>query len=298
MGVVKFTTRFIALPVLAMTFLVSAVGTLSASGVRESTNVPTNGVTIVAAVSTASSPYPATLTMQRGLTFSYVIRSLPWGTTLTAAQERWVTFKSPGRIDRWGVWKEDDGTPEFPVRSTDGGTRWTAAGPLLATDWVGGGLYMVNKAISEGSSAVVMVSNSIIDVSTDSGHQWYQYLNAASDWTMAAYAVHGGGIGLRINLTSTLMPQKTSYAIYVLNVAHHQWHRILQSRAKTIVVVRLPATSVRVSVGDEIRVELRACEASCGYTWRVTCAIRNSGSAIRIDQVQPSIRPAGHCYRT
>ena len=33
MGVVKFTTRFIALPVLAMTFLVSAVGTLSASGV-------------------------------------------------------------------------------------------------------------------------------------------------------------------------------------------------------------------------------------------------------------------------
>ena len=62
MGVVKFTTRFIALPVLAMTFLVSAVGTLSASGVRESTNVPTNGVTIVAAVSTASSPYPATRT--------------------------------------------------------------------------------------------------------------------------------------------------------------------------------------------------------------------------------------------
>ncbi|MGA9078116.1 MAG: hypothetical protein WB383_07285 [Acidimicrobiales bacterium] len=183
----------------------------------------------VAGAGAASSPYPATLTMHRGLTMSYFVRALPWGTALTAAQARWVTLTSSGRTDRWGVWKEDGGPPEFPVRSTDGGARWTTAGPLLATDWVGGGTYMITKVISEGSSAVVMVSDGVIDVSTDSGRQWYQWANAAGGWVMAAYAVPGGGIGLRIS--SSIYPRlpKTSYAIYVLNVAHHQWHRTMQS---------------------------------------------------------------------
>ncbi len=182
----------------------------------------------VAGAGAASSPYPATLTMQRGLTESDAGTALPWGTALTAAQARWVTLKSWGRTDRWGVWKEGGGPAEFPVRSTDGGARWTAAGPLLATDWVGGGIYMVNKVIPEGSSAVVIVSNAVIDVSTDSGRQWYQYVNGADNWMMAAHAVHGGGIGLRISPASYARLPKASYAIYVLNVAHHQWHRTMQ----------------------------------------------------------------------
>jgi hypothetical protein len=114
------------------------------------------------------------------------------------------------------------------VRSVDGGAHWTAAGPQLATDWVGGGIYFVSKVISEGSSSVVMVSNAIIDVTTNGGHQWYQYLNAASDWTITAYSV-SGGIGLRISPFPDEMLPKGSYAIYELDVARHQWRRTEQS---------------------------------------------------------------------
>jgi hypothetical protein len=181
------------------------------------------------AAGAASSPYPATLTMQRGLFESHGVPALPWGATLTAAQARWVTVKSSGRTDRWGVWKEDGGPAEFPVRSTDGGARWTAAGPLLSTDFVGGSMFMVYKVIPEGSSVVVMVGDVVIDVSTDSGRQWYQYVNGGGGWVMAAYAVPGGGIGLRISPASHAGLPKGSYAIYVLNVAHHQWHRTMQS---------------------------------------------------------------------
>jgi hypothetical protein len=183
----------------------------------------------VTATGAASSPYPATLTMQRGLSQSNGVPALTWGTTLTAAQARWVTAKSSGRIDRWGVWEEDGWPAEFPVRSTDGGAHWTAAGPMLATDFTGGAIFYVHQVIAEGSSAVVMVSNAVIDVSTDSGHQWYQYVNGADNWMMTEYAVPGGGIGLRISPASHAELPKGSYAIYVLNVAHHQWHRTMQS---------------------------------------------------------------------
>jgi hypothetical protein len=173
-------------------------------------------------------PYPATLTMQRGLTFSTVGRALPWGTRLNAAQAREVTIKSPGGTYRWGVWVTGHG-PTFPVRSTDDGADWTAAGPQLATDWAGGSLYYVSKVISVSSSAAVMVSNSIMDITTDRGREWYQYLNAGDNWVMVAYPV-SGEIGLRVSPTSyaTSLP-KASYAIYEFEVAEHQWYRIRQS---------------------------------------------------------------------
>jgi hypothetical protein len=176
-----------------------------------------------------SSPYPATLTMQRGLTESATAHTLPWGTTLTAAQARRVTLRSSGTTYRWGVWKEYAGPGQFPVRSVDGGAHWTAAGPQLATDWAGGGIYFVSNVISESSSSVMMVSNAVIDVTTDGGHQWYQYLNGADNWLIAAHAVSGGGIGLRVSPASYATLPKTSYALYVLDVAHHQWRRTVQS---------------------------------------------------------------------
>ena len=175
------------------------------------------------------SPYPATLTMQRGLTFSSTGHALPWGTELTAAQVRSVTFKSSGPTYRWGVWQRNGGPGQFPVRSTDGGAHWVAAGPQLASDWVGGSIFYVTKVIGEGTSAVAMVSNSVVDVTTDGGHQWYQYLHAAANWSITAHAVSGGGIGLRIGPASWASLPKASYAFYVLDVAHHQWHRTGQS---------------------------------------------------------------------
>ncbi|HEY5266424.1 MAG TPA: hypothetical protein VIJ40_06390 [Acidimicrobiales bacterium] len=176
-----------------------------------------------------SAPYPATLTMKRGLTESATGHSLPWGTTLTVAQARRVTLRSTGLTYRWGVWQEHAGPGQFPVRSVDGGAHWTAAGPQLATDWVGGGIYLVNKVISESSSSVVMVSNAVIDITINGGHQWYQYLNAADNWSIATHSVRGGGIGLRVSPASYATLPKASYALYVLDVAHHLWRRTGQS---------------------------------------------------------------------
>lgn len=177
----------------------------------------------------ALSPYPVTLTMHRGLADLVANHALPWGTKLTAAQARWVTLRSSGDAYQWGVWRENGEPATFPVRSIDGGVHWMAAGPLLATDWAGGSLYYVGRVISESASSVVMVSNSVIDVTTDSGHHWFQYLNPDDIWSMSAHRVSGGGIGLRIAPASYSSLPKASYAIYVLDVAHHQWHRTAQS---------------------------------------------------------------------
>lgn len=185
-------------------------------------------VSSVSVAAASSSPYPARLRMKAGLLFSTTAyKPLPWGTVLTAAQARWVKFKSLGPKYRWAVWEDDGHGGQFPVRSTDGGAHWTAAGPQLANDWAGGGIFYVMKVIAESSSSVVMVSNAVIDVSTDGGHRWYQYLNAASDWTMSSYAV-SGGIGLRVSSTAYKVP-KGSHAFYVLDVAHHTWYRTGQS---------------------------------------------------------------------
>ena len=69
----------------------------------------------------------------------------------------------------------------------------------------------------------------VIDLTTDSGHHWYQYLNAADNWTIAGRVVVGGGISLRIGPASYATLPKASYALYSLDVAHHRWHRIAES---------------------------------------------------------------------
>ena len=170
-------------------------------------------------------PYPAILRSQPGLTESATGHNLPWGTRLTAAQSLTVTFKASGPTYSWGVWGAPTGAGQFPVRSNDGGAHWNAAGPQLAADWAGGSLYYVTRVFPERSDAVVMESFSIIDVSTDGGRQWYQYLNAAANWAITPYVVTGGGVGLRVGPASWATLPKQSYALYALNVGNHQWHR-------------------------------------------------------------------------
>jgi hypothetical protein len=176
----------------------------------------------------ATSLYPATLRMQHGMYESNTGHALPWGTMLTAAESRWVILKSSGSLDRWGVWKEHGTAGQLPVRSTDGGAHWMAAGPQLASDWAGGGIYYVSKVISEGLTSVVMVSNAVIDVTTDGGRQWYQYLNSASDWIISGQVVKGG-IGPHIRPFPDGDLAKGSYANYVLDISHHEWLRTRQS---------------------------------------------------------------------
>lgn len=186
------------------------------------------GVSSASVAAASSSPYPLKMVMKSGLLFSKTAFKPPsWGTVLTPAQARWVKFSSSGPNYRWGVWQEKGTAGQFPVRSLDGGAHWTVAGPQLASDWAGGGIFYVIKVIPENSGSVVMVSNAVIDVTTNGGHQWYQYLNAASDWTITAHAV-SGGIGLRVSSTAYKVP-KGSHAFYVLDVVHHTWHRTEQS---------------------------------------------------------------------
>ncbi len=183
----------------------------------------------VAVANATTSPFPLTLRMQHGMLFSHAVTNEPkWGTQLSAAQARWVTISSPAGRDRWGVWRLNGMSETFPVRSVNGGATWREAGPMLATDWVGGSLYYVSKVFSEGPAAVVMVSNSVIDVSTDAGRQWYQYLNSADTWDIASYSA-SGAIELRISGASYSQVPKGRYALYVLDAARHQWHRIRQS---------------------------------------------------------------------
>jgi hypothetical protein len=170
-----------------------------------------------------TSPYPATLKMQRGLyEGGGHVPSRPWGSVVPASQSRWINVKSSGA--EWGVWRPNGEAGLYPVRSTDGGVHWTTAGPLLATDWAGGGIYYVGKVISDGPTSVVMVSNAIIDVTTDGGRQWYQYLNAASDWIISGEPV-SVSIGIRIRPFPDGDLPKGSYATYVLNIARHEWVR-------------------------------------------------------------------------
>jgi hypothetical protein len=173
-----------------------------------------------------AAPYPSTLTMQHGLLFSNAVSNIPkWGTELTAAEARWVTIKSASDVDRWGVWKMGGESETVAVRSVNGGVTWKVAGPMLATDWAGGGLYYVSKVFGEGLKNVVMVSNSVIDVSTDGGRQWYQYVNTADNWNIKSYST-SAGMELRVGGASYAQLPKDSYALYLFNVAHHQWHRI------------------------------------------------------------------------
>lgn len=177
----------------------------------------------------AASPFPAVLVMSSGLTMSNTVKAPPWGTVLSARQSRWISIKSRSGTIRWGVWHEDQGPAIFPVRTTDAGARWEVVGPLLATDWAGGSLYYVTAALAEGASSVVMVSPSIIDVTTDAGHRWFQYLNVASDWAIVSYPMSGGRTAIRVSGAANATFAKTWYAVYVLDVARHRWRRVVES---------------------------------------------------------------------
>lgn len=177
----------------------------------------------------AASPYPTTLVMHRGLTESSAVRPLPWGTELPSSQTKWVTIRSSASAVEWGVWKKNGGPPEFPVRSSDHGVHWEAAGPLLATDWVGGGIFMVSRVIAEGPSAVVIVSNAVIDATTTTGRTWYQFVNDADNWSITSNPLTKGRISIRVGPAIYSNLPKRSFAIYDLEGTGHRWIRVKQT---------------------------------------------------------------------
>jgi hypothetical protein len=173
--------------------------------------------------------FPATLVMRSGLAESGAVRAPAWGSPIAQSQVAWIAPRSRCDGVEWGVWREGDTQPLFPVRSVDGGHDWEAAGPMLATDWAGGSLYYVNRVICDSRVAVTMVSGAVIDVSTDAGHQWYQYVHAMDDWSMTGAVLAHGGIGLRVRPASFSRLPPSDVATYRLDVARHRWLRVSQT---------------------------------------------------------------------
>lgn len=171
------------------------------------------------------SSYPAVLPMEPGLSQSTIERAMPFGTVLSSAQTASVRLVSTSGSCRWGVLQAGHGAAMFPVKSVNGGSRWTAAGPLLAADWAGGSIYFVTKVFSVSSSVVVMVSNAVIDLTTDGGRQWFQYVQPGDDWSMTVHTLAGGLSYLSVRPTSYSTLPKGSYALYVFDRASDRWSR-------------------------------------------------------------------------
>lgn len=184
--------------------------------------------TMAGASTDATSPFPAVLVMRYGLAESSSGRSAPWGSPMARSQVKLVGVNPWDHRVEWGVWQQSGAPALFPVRSRDGGRHWAAAGPMLATDWAGGAVYYVDRVITESSSAVVMVSNAVIDLTTDSGHRWYQYVNGADNWSITRSTVTGG-IGIRVSPASYAQLPKGAFAIYRLDLARHRWLRVGES---------------------------------------------------------------------
>ncbi len=185
-----------------------------------------------ASASAASSPYPLTLQATAGLLFSKQDTFIARSTALDAVQDRDVALVSSAGTTRWGVLNPPCGATQYPVRSLDAGHSWSVEGPALATDWAGGSLYCATATIAVSASEVIYVSDSVIDVSTDVGRHWYQYVWAADDWSMTRHVFTDGTIGLRVGpdrwAAGSSMPVH-SYALYRYQVAAHRWRRVAES---------------------------------------------------------------------
>ena len=190
--------------------------------------------TAVAVISLASAkspypPFPAQLTMSRGVTFPIKVAALPWGTPIATTQNLWVTLKARAPGVEWGVWDKSGGSSQFPVRSTDGGIHWRAAGPLLSTHWSGGDRFRVVGVFTHGAASVVMVSAASVDVSTDGGHQWYEARVPNDIWSMTSVTFAAGTYGLRVEPLWAAPFSSSPFAVYLLDSTHHQWIRVQQS---------------------------------------------------------------------
>lgn len=189
---------------------------------------PGNSSLATSSQDAVTSPYPLTLQMTPGLLFATATRAPAWGTSLGAAQNRWVKVVSTGPTWRWGVWRPNGVAPLYPVRRASATSPWTAAGPALASDWVGGGIYYVTRVIGESRSSALFVSNAVIDLTTDAGHHWFQYVNPEDIWSMTRYNLSGRP-GLRVGPDQwATRPPRRSYALYVLQAEEHRWHRVSQ----------------------------------------------------------------------
>lgn len=181
-------------------------------------------------------PFPVAIFMQHGLTTIKAVKPPAWGTAIAASDVKWITHRSLPSTVEWAVWAKDGGPETFPIVSTDHGHTWTVAGPMLATNRSGGAIFGVTRVFSEGPTSVVMVSNAVIDVTTDSGHHWFQFLNPRDDWSMTRATVPAGtsGIGLRIAPAPNSKLPKSDYAVYRLVVSQHRWLRISESVTATV----------------------------------------------------------------
>ena len=218
--------------------LLAATLALALSTLRRSPGAPLSvhrdpGAKVLAASDRSSlvSPFPSTLQASAGLLFAKDDTFISRDTVLNARQAREVALTSSTGTTRWGVLNPRCGATQYPVRSLDAGRTWSVQGPALATDWAGGSLYCATATVAVSASEVIYVSDSVIDVTTDAGLHWFQYVWAADDWSMSRHDFAGGVVGLRVGpdrwAAGSSMPVH-SYALYEYLVGQHRWHRVGQ----------------------------------------------------------------------
>ena len=90
----------------------------------------------------------------------------------------------------------------------------------------------------------------------------------------AASAATGGEIGSVMRPTLRWLAVSTLTAVLVTGGVLATAGASVAPVARATVIVRVPVASATARVGDNVRVELTACAASCGYTWRVSAGPR------------------------
>jgi hypothetical protein len=131
----------------------------------------------------------------------------------------------------WNVWC--DGPAQFPV-TYSGRDSWSDAGPLLATDWAGGSLYIVTHVTSCSTAVAAMVGQGVVDTTFDGGRQWYQFGSGnsmAGYWSMSVEScpsnVRGSADSMTLRVTSSGGgdARDTGTATYVTRDDGQYWQR-------------------------------------------------------------------------
>jgi hypothetical protein len=200
-------------------------------------SVPSGSVrTIVSTKSPGFTPtFAATITASHLRESTSLSKTLHFGSEVPFEPHvRRICENVSQEIDQWSVWC--DGAAQYPVVSVDRGSQWVIAGPVLANDWAGGGIYYTTHVTACDAHIVAITASGVTDTSFDGGRTWYQFGSAFSltgFWTMTvigcAGSTRGTGTGVELRVVSNVAgaPRESGWATYVTTNGQ-TWRRVSQ----------------------------------------------------------------------
>lgn len=220
--------RLVATALTSSLLACSVVGTGGASALPGSRASHASADLPHAVVVPLNDDFPRHVPVEKGLEFSREFTFLARGTVLTPGQARGVEDVS-GSVVRWGVYHAQ--ASQYPVRSRDAGRTWMVMGPSLSGDWAGGSTFLVTESFALNEDCVYYASNSVIDLSMNAGRTWYQAINVTFAWSITPHVFSGNVLGFRATGRPGGAPSlRHDVALYVLDLAHHQWRRLSLTR--------------------------------------------------------------------